>query len=96
MLSKRRERRTPLKVRMADVKNPFDLLDAGDENADPEQIAAAAAKVTAAKPAAAPAAAAKPEAKGELLLHSAAQQLPYGSTELYWLQSYSETALATA
>jgi len=38
---------------MADIKNPFELLDAGDENADPEQIAAAK-KVTAAKPAAAP------------------------------------------
>jgi hypothetical protein len=54
---------------MADVKNPFELLDAGDENADPEQLAAVQ-KVTAAKPAAAaaPAAAAKPEAKGELFL----------------------------
>lgn len=49
---------------MADVKNPFELLDAGDENADPEQIAAAK-KVTAAKPAAAPVAA-KSEPKGEL------------------------------
>lgn len=53
---------------MADIKNPFELLDAGDENADPEQIAAAK-KVTAAKPAAAPVAAAKVEPKGELLLH---------------------------
>jgi hypothetical protein len=54
---------------MADVKNPFDLLDAGDENADPEQLAAATAKAQAAAAktaaAAAPAAAAKPEAKGE-------------------------------
>jgi hypothetical protein len=60
---------------MADVKNPFELLDAGDENADPEQLAAKAPKVVA-KPAAAPAAAAKPEAKGELLLHCAGQRLP--------------------
>jgi hypothetical protein len=30
---------------MADVKNPFELLDAGDENADPEQLAAKAPKV---------------------------------------------------
>ena len=50
---------------MADVKNLFELLDAGDENADPEQLAAAK-KVTADKPAAAPAAAAKQEPKGEL------------------------------
>lgn len=46
---------------MADTTNLFALLDAADENADPEQLAAKA-KVTAAKPAAAPApaAAAKP------------------------------------
>jgi hypothetical protein len=61
---------------MADVKNPFELLDAGDENADPEQLAAKAPKVVAKPAAAAPAAAAKPEAKGELLLHCVGQSLP--------------------
>jgi hypothetical protein len=50
---------------MAEVTNLFALLDAGDENADPEQLAATAKKAAAAaKPSAAsPVAAAKGEAK---------------------------------